>query len=77
MVNEILSSSILKKAGDLEVFDENGTKIKFSSFHADKQALVIFIRHFMCGNCMVTSRYSVHYNIKGIRKSSLLSNRPF
>ena len=64
MVNDILSPETLKKAGGLEVFDENGVKIKFSSFHADKQVLVIFIRHFLCGYCMVTSRHSVHSDIK-------------
>jgi hypothetical protein len=51
--NDILSSETLSKAGNLEIFDENRSKIKFSSFYTDKQTLVIFIRHFMCGNCMV------------------------
>jgi len=50
---DILSSETLSKAGALEIFDEDGSKVKFSSFYTDKQTLVIFIRHFMCGNCMV------------------------
>lgn len=50
---DILSEETLKKAGDLEIFDENGTKLKFSSLYSDKQVLIVFIRHFFCGNCMV------------------------
>ena len=50
---DILSPEALKKAGEVEIFDENGTKIKFGSLYADQKALIIFIRHFFCGNCMV------------------------
>jgi len=53
--DDILSPELLQKAGNLEIIDENGTKLKFSSLYAEKQTLVIFIRHFMCGNCMVHS----------------------
>ena len=74
MANDILSSETLKKAGNLEIFDENGTKIKFSTFHADKRVLVVFIRHFLCGNCMVILRHSPFLTIEGICKSPLLSN---
>jgi hypothetical protein len=51
--NDIISPETLSKAGDLEIFDENEKKIKFSTLFATKQTLVIFIRHFLCGNCMV------------------------
>jgi hypothetical protein len=51
--SDILSAETLQKAGEYEIFDEDGKKLKFSSLYADKQTLVIFIRHFLCGNCMV------------------------
>jgi len=60
---DILSSETLTKAGNLEIFDENRTKVKFSSFYTEKQTLVIFIRHFMCGNCMVAPCRPVSYLI--------------
>ena len=70
---EVPSAEILKQAGDLEIFDENGTKIKFSSLYADKQTLVVFIRHFLCGNCMVIHFFSTfHSNMKEYVK--VLSN---
>lgn len=51
--SEILSNESLKEAGELDVFDENGEKVKFSSFYVDRRTLVVFIRHFMCSSCMV------------------------
>jgi len=56
--NEIPSIETIKKAGELEIFDQEGKKIKFSSLYAEKQTMVIFIRHFLCGNCMVRSFHS-------------------
>ena len=50
---DILSPEVLKKATEVEIFDENGVKIKFGSLYADQKAMIIFIRHFFCGNCMV------------------------
>lgn len=61
--NDILSPETLSKAGNLEIFDENRNKVKFSSFYTEKQTLVIFIRHFMCGNCMVTPYHLLPYLI--------------
>jgi len=57
-VDEIPSIETIKEAGDLEIFDQEGKKIKFASLYADKQTMVIFIRHFLCGNCMVRSSHS-------------------
>jgi AhpC/TSA antioxidant enzyme len=61
--DDVLSPEALHKAGDLEVFDENGEKVKFSSFYTEKQTLVIFIRHFLCGNCMVRQHNSLLHDL--------------
>jgi hypothetical protein len=51
--DEIPPAQTLKKAGEFEVYDQEGQKHKFSSLYAEKQTMVIFVRHFFCGNCMV------------------------
>jgi peroxiredoxin len=61
---DIISEETLKKAGDLDIFDENGTKVKFSSLFADQQVLVVFIRHFFCGNCQVSAHVCYQANCK-------------
>jgi hypothetical protein len=57
--SETISPESLKEASALDVFDENGANVKFSSFYDERQALVVFIRHFMCSSCMVKALYSV------------------
>lgn len=46
----------LEKVADLPVLDKDGKKYTFKSLYADnengpRRVLVIFIRHFFCGNC--------------------------
>jgi hypothetical protein len=70
--NDIISPETLQQAGNLDILDENGTEIKFSTLYSNKKTLVIFIRHFMCGNCMVNiPRFKLTI---GIRQRPLHSN---
>ncbi|RXK38365.1 hypothetical protein M231_04407 [Tremella mesenterica] len=39
------------KVRQSEVFDKEGNKIIFGDLVKDKRMVVIFIRHFWCGNC--------------------------
>jgi hypothetical protein len=55
LVSEAPSSEIVHLAGGYEVFDGNGNVTRFSTFFDNKQVLVVFIRHFMCGFCLVKS----------------------
>lgn len=50
------SSSVLETAADLPVFDLDGKTIPFKSLYwvngrDSKKVMIIFIRHFFCGNC--------------------------
>ncbi|KAH6901647.1 AhpC/TSA antioxidant enzyme-domain-containing protein [Coprinopsis sp. MPI-PUGE-AT-0042] len=47
----IPSKETLSKASMLEVFDEEGKKVKFGSL-IEKLVVVVFIRHFFCGSCL-------------------------
>jgi hypothetical protein len=51
--DDIVAPETLQKAGSIEIFDENGAKVKFSTLYATQRTVVVFIRHFLCGNCMV------------------------
>lgn len=51
--SDLITQEILQEAGNLEVFDQNGTKVKFYSFFENQKSLVVFIRFFMCSSCMV------------------------
>jgi len=33
------------------VYDASGNEIKFGNLYNDQEAIVVFIRHFFCGNC--------------------------
>ncbi|KAF4612413.1 hypothetical protein D9613_004593 [Agrocybe pediades] len=39
----------IANAQELEIFDVNGSKVKFGSLFHDKKTIVVFIRHFFCG----------------------------
>ena len=52
-MTDTISPETLAKAGELEVYDENEKKVKFSTLFEKERTMVIFIRHFLCGNCMV------------------------
>ncbi|OQV09450.1 hypothetical protein CLAIMM_13570 [Cladophialophora immunda] len=48
----------LREAFDLEIYSSSGTPLRFGSlfydcdvYPAEKRILVVFIRHFFCGNC--------------------------
>jgi len=53
MTTDILSTETLEKVENFQVFDKDGKEVQFGSLYADQETLVIFIRHFLCGNCMV------------------------
>lgn len=42
----IPSQDIIEKAAELEIYDVNGTKLKFGSLFEDKKVVVVFIREF-------------------------------
>ncbi|KAF2483805.1 hypothetical protein BDY17DRAFT_115664 [Neohortaea acidophila] len=50
---ELPSAQTLQEAGELEVADEYGRKVQFKKLYDSKggQQLIVFIRHFFCGNC--------------------------
>ncbi|KAL9103022.1 MAG: hypothetical protein Q9163_001881 [Psora crenata] len=55
-VNDAPSKTDLAKAGEVEVFDKDEKRYTFKSLYADdgerkRRVLVVFIRHFFCGNC--------------------------
>ncbi|KAF9477037.1 hypothetical protein BDN70DRAFT_881682 [Pholiota conissans] len=47
----IPSPEILKNAAESELLDAKGDKVKFGELIKDKKTVVVFIRHFFCGNC--------------------------
>lgn len=42
---------VLEQAGELEIQDKDGKKIKFKSLYAEqgKKHVIVFVRHFFCG----------------------------
>jgi len=48
---DLPDAKTLEQAGELEIQDKEGKKIKFKSLYADqgKMHVIIFIRHFFCG----------------------------
>jgi len=49
------SEETLTKASELEISDDNGTKVTFGSL-IEKKVVVVFIRHFFCGACLLYSQ---------------------
>ncbi|PGH13547.1 hypothetical protein AJ80_06297 [Polytolypa hystricis UAMH7299] len=55
--NDLPSSSMIRQAGDIPIFDSEGNESRFgdlfqtAGFPARRKILVVFIRHFFCGNC--------------------------
>ncbi|ERT03014.1 hypothetical protein HMPREF1624_01318 [Sporothrix schenckii ATCC 58251] len=51
--NNVPSRGTLKKTADLPVLDREGKSYPFKSLYEDftGQTLVVFVRHFFCGNC--------------------------
>ncbi|EKM61529.1 uncharacterized protein PHACADRAFT_190701 [Phanerochaete carnosa HHB-10118-sp] len=47
----IPDESAISKAAELTVLDLTGQNVKFGDLFEDKKIVVIFIRHFFCGNC--------------------------
>lgn len=48
---DLPDASTLAQAGELEVQDKDGKKIKFKSLYAEhgKKHVIVFVRHFFCG----------------------------
>ncbi|KZV70266.1 hypothetical protein PENSPDRAFT_675767 [Peniophora sp. CONT] len=44
-----LDNQTLEKVSQLEVYNSNGDKVKFGSVFKDRKTVVVFIRHFFCG----------------------------
>ena len=66
------TKEVLKKAASHTLFDPDGKKVPFRSLYEGndkptKRALILFIRHFFCGNCQEYMRFL----IKEIPPSSL------
>ncbi|KAJ3771066.1 hypothetical protein FB446DRAFT_780558 [Lentinula raphanica] len=49
----MLNSETLNKVSNLDVFDASGKQTQFGSFFKDQRVIVVFIRHFFCGNCQL------------------------
>ncbi|KAI9715386.1 MAG: hypothetical protein M1812_006031 [Candelaria pacifica] len=54
--NNLPTAKEISKAGELPILDANGTSHTFKSLYTPnqgtpKRALIIFVRHFFCGNC--------------------------
>ncbi|KAL1703664.1 AhpC/TSA antioxidant enzyme-domain-containing protein [Schizophyllum commune] len=49
--NTLLDEATLTSAAQLNVYDAQGKKVKFGSIYAENKTVVVFIRHFLCGNC--------------------------
>ncbi|KAL0579916.1 hypothetical protein V5O48_002087 [Marasmius crinis-equi] len=47
----MVDSTTLQKASELEVLDTNGKRVNFGTLFATQKTIVIFTRHFFCGNC--------------------------
>ncbi|KAI0275467.1 AhpC/TSA antioxidant enzyme-domain-containing protein [Gloeopeniophorella convolvens] len=47
-----IDAKTLETAADVQVFDIKGEKIRFGDIFATQKTIVVFIRHFFCGNCM-------------------------
>ncbi|EKM84440.1 hypothetical protein AGABI1DRAFT_82093 [Agaricus bisporus var. burnettii JB137-S8] len=43
------SEEELKKAGDCNVLDSQGNEVQFSSIYSANKTIIVFIRHFFCG----------------------------
>ncbi|KAL1713104.1 AhpC/TSA antioxidant enzyme-domain-containing protein [Schizophyllum commune] len=50
-LNTLLDEATLASAAELDVYDAQGKKVKFGSIYAENKTVVVFIRHFLCGNC--------------------------
>ncbi|KZP05557.1 hypothetical protein FIBSPDRAFT_1054036 [Athelia psychrophila] len=50
-LKSIPSDETITAAGNLQVFDKDGGKVQFGSLFETEKAIVVFIRHFFCGNC--------------------------
>ncbi|KAL1690986.1 AhpC/TSA antioxidant enzyme-domain-containing protein [Schizophyllum commune] len=48
--NTLFDEATLASAAQLNVYDAQGKKVKFGSIYAENKTVVVFIRHFLCGN---------------------------
>lgn len=48
---DLPDAKTVEEAGELDVLDKDGKKIRFKSLYAEqgKKHVIIFIRHFFCG----------------------------
>ncbi|KAI0822744.1 AhpC/TSA antioxidant enzyme-domain-containing protein [Trametes gibbosa] len=60
------SQDELTKAAALSVFDNAGKEVTFGSLFRDQKTVVVFIRHFFCGQCQ---KYVMH--LASVRKDAL------
>ncbi|KAG6915938.1 hypothetical protein DXG01_009204 [Tephrocybe rancida] len=51
--SSIPDDKALSNAANLEVLDSQGNKVAFSSIFKEQKTIVVFIRHFFCGNCQM------------------------
>ncbi|KAI0049926.1 hypothetical protein FA95DRAFT_1514890 [Auriscalpium vulgare] len=48
----VLDAKTIDAAASVEVWNGKGEKVRFGSIFAEQKTIVVFIRHFFCGNCM-------------------------
>ena len=57
--NEIPTQEVLKSVEDMTVFDKDGKIVPFKNLYSGpnvtRRVLIIFIRHFFCGVCSLSS----------------------
>ncbi|KII93005.1 hypothetical protein PLICRDRAFT_35174 [Plicaturopsis crispa FD-325 SS-3] len=46
-----LDAETVAAAAELHILDANGHKVLFGSVYEDQKTILVFIRHFFCGNC--------------------------
>ncbi|KAH9486022.1 Peroxiredoxin-like 2C [Psilocybe cubensis] len=48
-LKELPDQKTLEEAGNCDILDIDGNKVKFSTIFAEQKTIVVFIRHFFCG----------------------------
>ncbi|ETW86562.1 hypothetical protein HETIRDRAFT_307693 [Heterobasidion irregulare TC 32-1] len=45
----LIEANVIEEASNLEIFDVKGAQVRFGSIFENEKAVVVFIRHFFCG----------------------------
>ncbi|KAJ8521996.1 hypothetical protein ONZ45_g1348 [Pleurotus djamor] len=52
-LKDILDSSTIEEAAQLDIYDGDGAKVKFGSLFEKQKMVIVFVRHFICGSCQM------------------------